>query len=262
MARVSTVALAAAAAALLVSLPAADTYEQETRRMFVEWKAKYRKTYRYAGEEECRYAVFKDSRRRVARSRAAGVTTSGLNSLSASAIEEIYRGRGVRMGEESYEQETRRMFVGWKAKYGNTYRDVGEEECRYRLFKGNRRVVVRLNAAAAAGQNVYGLNQFGDLTNEEVQERCYPEMEDRELITRCQAAVPVPDPGPDPVHGRLFRYQIKDTVTNMQSIVRKRLLLESEVDRKVCQCIARELKQTESGGSAIPGDDPDPHMWI
>ncbi|XP_066316262.1 uncharacterized protein [Miscanthus floridulus] len=215
MARVSTVALAAAAAAaaallvslpmLLVSLPAADTYEQETRRMFVEWKAKYRKTYRYAGEEECRYAVFKDSRRRVARSRAAGVTTTGLNSLSASAIEEIYRGRGVRMGEESYEQETRRMFVGWKAKYGNTYRDVGEEECRYRLFKGNRRVVVRLNAA---GQNVYGLNQFGDLTNEEVQERCYPEKEDRELIARCQAAVPVPDPGTDPVHGRLFRYQI------------------------------------------------------
>ncbi|CAD6338633.1 unnamed protein product [Miscanthus lutarioriparius] len=130
------------------------------------------------------------------------------------------------MGEESYEQETRRMFVGWKAKYGNTYRDVGEEECRYRLFKGNRRVVVRLNAAAAAGQNVYGLNQFGDLTNEEVQERCYPEMEDRELSARCQAAVPVPDPGPDPVH------VIKDTVTNTQSIVRKRLLLESEVDRK------------------------------
>jgi len=28
-------------------------------------------------------------------------------------------------------------------------------------------------------------------------------------------------------------WQIKDTVTNMQSIVRKRLLLESEVDRKV-----------------------------
>ena len=211
MGRGSTVALAAAAAVslpmLLMSLPAADTYEQETRRMFVEWKAKYRQTYRYAGEEECRYAVFKDSRRRVARSRAAGMTTSGLNSLSASAIEEIYRGRGVRMGEESYEQETRRMFVGWKAKHGNTYRDVGEEECRYRLFKSNRRVVVRLNAAAA-GQNVYGLNQFGDLTNEEVQERCYPEMEDRELSARCQAAVPVPDPGPDPVHGRLFRYQV------------------------------------------------------
>jgi hypothetical protein len=66
MGRGSTVALAATAAAarlvslpmLLVSLPAADMYEQETRRMFVEWKAKYRKTYTYAGEQECRYAVF------------------------------------------------------------------------------------------------------------------------------------------------------------------------------------------------------------
>ena len=47
MGRGSTVALAAEAAALLVSLPmllmslrAADPYEQETCRMFVEWKAK------------------------------------------------------------------------------------------------------------------------------------------------------------------------------------------------------------------------------
>ncbi|CAD6335785.1 unnamed protein product [Miscanthus lutarioriparius] len=151
MGRGSTVALAAAAALLvslpmlLVSLPillaslrAVNKYEQETRRMFVEWKAKYRQTYRYAGEEECRYAVFKESRRRVARARAAGVT-SGLNGLSATAIEEIYCGHGVRMGERPFEHETRRMFVGWKAKYGKTYRDVGEEECRYRLFKGNRR---------------------------------------------------------------------------------------------------------------------------
>ncbi|WVZ95119.1 hypothetical protein U9M48_040921 [Paspalum notatum var. saurae] len=39
------------------------------------------------------------------------------------------------------------------------------------VFKGNRRVVVELNAAAAAdGEETaaYGLNRFGDLTNEEV----------------------------------------------------------------------------------------------
>jgi hypothetical protein len=166
--------------------------------MFVEWKAKYKQTYRYAGEEECRYAVFKESRRSAAWARAAGVT-SGLNGLSATAIEEIYRGHGFRMGERSYEHETRRMFVGWKAKYGKTYRDVGEEECRYGLFKGNRRVVVRL--IAAAGQNVCGLNQLGDLTNEEVCERCYPKMEDREMSARCQA-------DPDSGHGRLIRYQV------------------------------------------------------
>ena len=59
MGRGSTVALAAAAASLLVSLPmlllvsllaadplsSADPYEKESRRAFVEWKAKYGKTY-------------------------------------------------------------------------------------------------------------------------------------------------------------------------------------------------------------------------
>jgi len=116
--------------------PDADTYEQESRRMFVEWKARHKKTYKYAGEEECRYAVFKETRRHVARARAAGVTSSGLNGFSATTIEEFNNMFGARMGEKSYEQETRRMFVGWKAKYGKTYRDVGEEECRYELFKG------------------------------------------------------------------------------------------------------------------------------
>uniref|UniRef100_A0A0D9Z9W4 Cathepsin propeptide inhibitor domain-containing protein n=1 Tax=Oryza glumipatula TaxID=40148 RepID=A0A0D9Z9W4_9ORYZ len=112
----STVALAVALLVsllmLLVSLPVSDTYEQETRRMFVEWKAKYMKTNRYTGEEECRYAVFKESCRCVARDRAAGPTTSGLNGLSALAREEIYRGQ---KGQKLFKQETRRMFVGWKA---------------------------------------------------------------------------------------------------------------------------------------------------
>ncbi|CAN6310549.1 unnamed protein product [Urochloa humidicola] len=97
---------------LLLSPAAPDTYEQETRRMFVEWKAKSKKAYKYAGEEECRYALFKDARRRVARANAAGVTSSGLNGLSDLAIEEIIRGHRVRIGERSYEEETRRMFVG------------------------------------------------------------------------------------------------------------------------------------------------------
>jgi hypothetical protein len=209
MGRGSTVALAAVLLVLLLLSPAAaDTYEQETRRMFAEWKARYRRTYIHAGEEECRYAVFKNTRRRVARATAAGVTSSGLNGLSARSSEEILRGRGVRIGEESYEQEARQMFVGWKANYGKTYRDAGEEECRYKLFKGNLRVVVSLNAAA--GQQVYGLNQFGDLTNEEVRERCYPEMEDRDLSARCQAAAP--DRGP--AHGTLIRYQVTISIAS------------------------------------------------
>lgn len=216
---------------LLLSPAASDTYEQETRRMFVQWKAKYKITYKYAGEEECRYALFKDTRRTVARHNAAGVTTSGLNGLSAHAMEEIFRGHRVRMGEGSYEEETRRMFVGWKAKYEKTYRDVGEEECRYKLFKANRRIVVKLNAAAA-GETAYGLNQFGDLTNEEVRECCDGrggEIEG-ELSAMCQAAV--------------AGYMVYDRLIRSQ----------------VCRCITSELKQTESGGSAIPGDEA--HMQI
>uniref|UniRef100_A0A0E0QGE6 Cathepsin propeptide inhibitor domain-containing protein n=1 Tax=Oryza rufipogon TaxID=4529 RepID=A0A0E0QGE6_ORYRU len=39
--------------------------ETETRRMFVEWKAKYDKAYASIAEEECRYAVFRETRRAV-----------------------------------------------------------------------------------------------------------------------------------------------------------------------------------------------------
>ncbi|GJN20921.1 hypothetical protein PR202_gb08359 [Eleusine coracana subsp. coracana] len=184
-------------------------------------KAHYFKTNEYAGEEECRYALFKDSRRRVARANAAGVTSSGLNGISAHANEEIFLGHGVQMGEESYEEETRRMFAGWKAKYGKIYRDVGEEECRYRLFKGNRRLVVKLNAVAA-GEAVYGLNQFGDLTDEEVRECCDGRGSEGKLRTRCQAAV--------------LSY----------IVVEERPILS-----QVCWCIAIELKQTEFGEPVV-----------
>ena len=195
--RGSTAALMAAALLLLLVSPEApDAYEQETRRMFVEWKAKYRKTYKYAGEEECRYAVFKDARRRVARANAAGVTTSGLNGLSAHASEEVFvgYGGGPRMEERAYEEETRRIFAGWKARHGKAYRDAGEEECWYNLFKANRRVVVGLNAAAADGETspaAYGLNQFGDLTNEELRESCDGRGGETvgKLSAKCRAAV-------------------------------------------------------------------------
>ncbi|CAL5029930.1 unnamed protein product [Urochloa decumbens] len=210
-------AAVAVAVALLVSLAAAAdssniSYEEETRRMFAEWKAKFGQAYKDAGEEECRYALFKDSRRRIDRANAAdaGVTRYGLNRLSCLTREEIRtgcRGRGVRnmTAEGSYEQETRRMFAGWKAKHGKAYRDVGGEECRYKLFKTNRRVVDDLNAAA--GGTPYGLNQFGDLTNEEIRASCYgrrnnnPEMMEGKLSARCQATVAYL---PDTVHGRII----------------------------------------------------------
>ncbi|KAM0842331.1 hypothetical protein ACQ4PT_058406 [Festuca glaucescens] len=232
MAALMTAAAAVALLMLLASLAATDRYDQETRRIFAEWKAKYGQTYEDVGEEECRYAVFKDTRRRVGLANAAGIASSGLNGLSGRSREEIPRGKGIRTGEASYEEETRLVFARWKARYGKTYRDAGEEECRYKLFKGNQRIVVQLNAAAAAaGEAAYGLNQLGDLTNEEVRACCDPEMEGK-LGARCQAAAA---DRPD-TYLRLIRSQ-------------------------VCWCIAMELKQSrESGGSAIPRDGA--RMWI
>ncbi|TVU29941.1 hypothetical protein EJB05_21537 [Eragrostis curvula] len=233
--RRSTAALMAAAASLLmlllVSLASTEKwYEQETLRIFVEWKAKYGMTYKDAGEEECRYAVFKDTRRQVERNNAIdGRAVFGLNGLSALAQEEVFLGARFREGEDAYEEETRRMFLGWKAKHGKTYKDAGEEDCRYKLFKGNRRRLIgSLNAAAAAGGTAYGLNQFGDLTYEEVRASCYnPEMKGKLLSARCHAATA---DLPDTVPGRL-------------------------ISDLVCRCIAIELKQsTESEGEA--------HMWI
>ncbi|RLM69517.1 hypothetical protein C2845_PM17G00960 [Panicum miliaceum] len=130
--RGSTAALMAAALLMLLLLPVllmllVSSEEQETRRMFVEWKAKYRKTYKYAGKEECRYALFKDTRRRVARANAAGVTSSGLNGLSSHASEEIFVGYGADPGwrRDRMRRRPAGSSWGWKAKYGKIYRDVG-----------------------------------------------------------------------------------------------------------------------------------------
>ncbi|KAF8667102.1 hypothetical protein HU200_053285 [Digitaria exilis] len=53
----------------------------------------------------------------------------------------------------SYEEETRRMFVEWKADYGKTYKDVGEEECRRGVLSNlemEGKLSARCQAAAAA----------------------------------------------------------------------------------------------------------------
>ncbi|KAJ1267220.1 hypothetical protein BS78_07G039900 [Paspalum vaginatum] len=248
--------MAPAALLLLpVSLAAPDdtTYEQETRRMFAAWKAKIKKAYEYAGEEECRYALFKDSRCSVARSRAAGVTTSGLNGLADQAMEEFDMMVWAWPGEESYEEETRRAFAAWKAEYGKAYRDAGEEECRYRVFKGNRRVVVKLNAAAGDGETAaYGLNRLGDLSNEEVRGCGYDGRGGE-----CQAAAVAGDDIDSVVHGyeRLGKLSAR-----CQAAVAGDDDYEKRIRSQVCRCIASELKQTESGGSAIPGDEA--HMPI
>ncbi|CAN6164963.1 unnamed protein product [Urochloa humidicola] len=249
--------LLAVALLLLVPLEAADmstvSYEEETRRMFVEWKAKYGKTYKDVGEEECRYAVFKDSRRRIVdhpNAADAGVTSyytpNQFGDITNEEVSAYYHGRGyLRIEEKSYEVETRRTFVEWKAKYGKTYKDVGEEECRYWLFKGNRRVVVQLNADA--GEASYGLNQFGDLTNEEVRACCHGlgvlnnlEMEGK-LSARCQAAAAALD----------LPYSVDSRKKGAEA--------EVQLSRsQVCRCIATELKQTLGVAPFLEIK----HMWI
>ncbi|KAI4969485.1 hypothetical protein ZWY2020_000399 [Hordeum vulgare] len=130
------------------------------------------------------------------------------------------------------------MFVGWKAKYGKAYKDIGEE-CRYKLFKGNRRIVVKLNAAA--GEPAYGL------TNEGVRECCdgsggvqnNPEMEGK-LSVRWKIVFFLHDAK---LPQRLFRTG------------------QSSGGTWVCRCIATELREnSESVSSAVPGDEA--HMWI
>uniref|UniRef100_A0ACD5V3M3 Uncharacterized protein n=1 Tax=Avena sativa TaxID=4498 RepID=A0ACD5V3M3_AVESA len=55
----------AAAAADLSILSYGDRSEQETRRMYAEWMAQHSRTYNAVGEEEHRYAVFRDNLRYI-----------------------------------------------------------------------------------------------------------------------------------------------------------------------------------------------------
>jgi hypothetical protein len=196
--------------------------------------------------------VFKDTRRRVSLANAAGIASSGLNGLSGRSREGIPRRKGVRTGEASYEEETRLVFAGWKARYGKAYRDAGEEECRYKLFKGNRRIVVQLNAGVGDGEAAYGLNQLGELTNEEVRACCDPEMEG-EIGARCLAAAA---DHPD-TYLRLVRSQV--IIFALFSFFLINYYYHCYTEYFNVYILTRYFF-TESGGSAIPRDGA--HMWI
>jgi hypothetical protein len=70
------------------------------------------------------------------------VTSSALNGLSA---------RGS-MGEKSYKQETRRMFVGWKAKYGKTYATLVHKISCETFLNWPQRQAGRLTASVIRGR--------------------------------------------------------------------------------------------------------------
>ncbi|KAI4969321.1 hypothetical protein ZWY2020_000235 [Hordeum vulgare] len=83
-----------------------------------------------------------------------------LVSLAAADIEIPYRERS--------EEETRKVFVEWKAKYGKTYNSIGEEERRYATFKNTLRNIDQHNAAGIPSYRLrWQLNNFSDHTHGE-----------------------------------------------------------------------------------------------
>ncbi|KAL6597903.1 hypothetical protein ACP70R_046708 [Stipagrostis hirtigluma subsp. patula] len=97
------------------------------------------------------------------------------------------------------EEETRRMFVEWKAKHGKTYGSVAEEERRYAFFKDNLRLIDEANAAAVAAHSSsrLGLTVFADLTEEE-------------FSTCCLGCIDVPYTPPERESKLSARYQAAD----------------------------------------------------
>ncbi|KAF7111781.1 hypothetical protein CFC21_111748 [Triticum aestivum] len=63
---------------------------------------------------------------------------------------------------ERSEEETRRIFVEWKAKYGRSYDSIREEERRYAIFKDN--LLRNIDQQSAAGIERQ-LNNFSDHTH-------------------------------------------------------------------------------------------------
>jgi hypothetical protein len=141
--RRSTTVMAAAAALLLV-LSLATAYmsivsygerreEEKARHMFVEWKARYNKTYTSTGEEEHRYAVFKANRRRIEGRRidpdAERYSYHGLNFFADFTGKELRRRF---FGCETKEDEAGRQVPGRPHRGPGGIRPVdgGREACR------------------------------------------------------------------------------------------------------------------------------------
>ncbi|KAM3298121.1 hypothetical protein ACQJBY_039876 [Aegilops geniculata] len=86
-------------------------------------------------------------------------------SLAAAAdIQRPYRDRS--------EEETWRIFVEWKAKYGRTYNSIREEERRYAIFKDNLLLLRNIDQQSAAGIQRQ-LNNFSDRTHGEEEFRAF-----------------------------------------------------------------------------------------
>ena len=155
----------AAAALLLLMLAAAsntsdsmqkERSEEETRRIFMQWTAEHGKTYSSLAEEERGYDMFKHRLRHIDRQ----WHEDGHSAWS--------------WDMERSEEETRRIFVEWKAWNDKVYSSTSHEERRYSIFQDALRRVDRHNAGYAIGlhDSTEGINQFTDLTMEEYSVVC------------------------------------------------------------------------------------------
>ncbi|KAK1697308.1 hypothetical protein QYE76_014005 [Lolium multiflorum] len=158
----------AAALLLLVTLAAAadtsntsdntqkERSEEEMRRIFMEWKAEHSKSYSSAAEEEHGYDMFKHRLR---------------------DIDQQWHDKGYSAwswDRERSEEETRRIFIEWKACNGKIYSSIAHEEHRYAIFQDALRNIDRHNAGYAIGvhSSTQGINMFSDHTMEEYSAVC------------------------------------------------------------------------------------------
>ncbi|KAM0853713.1 hypothetical protein ACQ4PT_050900 [Festuca glaucescens] len=130
--------------------------EEETRRIFMQWKAEHGKTYSSVPEEERGYTMFKHRLRDIDRQ----WHDRGYSALS--------------WDKERSEEEARRIFVEWKTLHGKIYSSIAHEEHRYAMFQDDLRSIDRHNAGYAIGvhSSTQGVSQFSDLTMEEYSAVC------------------------------------------------------------------------------------------
>ncbi|KAF7105065.1 hypothetical protein CFC21_105906 [Triticum aestivum] len=153
---VSLLAAAAAATSNTSDNVHNERGEEETRRIFLVWKAELGKTYSSAAEEERAYSMFKHRLRDIDQ----GWHEDGYSAWS--------------WNRERSEEETRRIFAEWKATNDKMYSSIDHEKHRYAIFKDALRQVDRNNAGYAIGvdTNHQGINGFTDLTLEEFSVVC------------------------------------------------------------------------------------------
>ncbi|XP_010884910.2 uncharacterized protein LOC105019996 [Esox lucius] len=148
--------------------------EEELDKEFAMWKTKHGKTYNSTEEEAKRRNIWFATRTRVMehnRKAANGLATwiMGLNHFSDLTSEERPR-RGFYPRPRPTKEDLDEEFERWKLRHGKTYNSTEEEAKRKDIWLATRRRVMEHNKKAANGSVSWtmGLNQFSDMTHEEI----------------------------------------------------------------------------------------------